>query len=193
MAGAKKEEAKDAGAGGDEAKQKKKKMFMFIGIGVLLVLVSVGATFFIVSKMMAGKTAEGGESKSSEAAEVHEAPPIYLPLKPNFTVNYDVAGRQRFLQADIALMYRDPAVAKLLEEHMPAIRNSLVMTLSNQTFDELQTSEGKEKLRAAALEVVQEIISKEAEAAAAHAKDKKDAHATDANVEQLLFTQFIMQ
>lgn len=191
MAGAKKEEAKNPGEG--DAKPKKNKMIMFIGAGVLLVLISVGATFFIVSKMMAGKNAEGGESKSSEAAKTVDAPPIYLPLKPNFTVNYDVNGRQRFLQAEIALMYRDAAVAKILEEHMPSIRNSLVMILSNQNFDELQTSEGKEKLRTAALEAVQEIVTTEVEAAASHAKDKKEAHPTDANVEQLLFTQFVMQ
>ena len=182
-----------------EAKQKKKKLFMFIGIAVLLVLVSVGATFFIVSKMMGSKHAseEEASSESSEAAEVL-APAIYYPLKPTFTVNYDVNGRQRFLQAEITLMYRDAEVLKTLELHMPAVRNGLVMLLSSQVFDELQTLEGKEKLRAAALKTVQDIISKEEVAAAGKSKesdekDKAKDKKLPANIEQVLFTQFVMQ
>lgn len=186
-----------------EAKQKKKKLLMFIGLGVLLVVVSVGITFFVVSKMMGSKHKgdEEGGSESSEAAVV-VAPAIYFPLKPSFTVNFDVNGRQRFLQTEITLMYRDPEVMKTLELHMPAVRNGLVMLLSRQVFDELQTVEGKEKLRADALKTVQDIISKEELAGAEKAKEdeeKKDEKESSseakapANVEQVLFTQFVMQ
>ena len=179
----------------DESKQKKKKLFMFIGLGVLLVAISVGATFFVVSKMMGGKNS-GGEDEaaaSSEAVEEVAKPAIYFPLK-TFTVNYDVNGRQRFLQAELTLMYRDEAVLKTLELHMPALRNSLVMLLSRQVFDELQTAEGKEKLRTDALAEIQGIIAKET-AAAAEKSDEKDAKEkpSSANVEQVLFTQFVMQ
>lgn len=195
-----------------EAKKKKKKLFMFIGLAILLVLISVGATFFIVSKMMA-KNSDSEESESSEVVEeVVAAPAIYYPLKPNFTVNYDVNGRQRFLQAELTLMYRDPAVLKTLELHMPAVRNGLVMLLSSQVFEELQTVEGKEKLRAAALTTIQELINKEAAAAAEKSKEKdgesedeeeekkgkskskdKKAKPPEPNIEQVLFTQFVMQ
>lgn len=187
-----------------EAKAKKKKLIMFIGVAVLLVLVSVGATFFIVSKMMAPKHA-AEEEESSESSESAEAvtPAIYYQLKPNFTVNFDVNGRQRFLQTEITLMYRDPKILKTLELHMPAVRNGLVMLLSSQVFDELQTAEGKEKLRAAALQIVQDTISKEESASAEHAEESdKDAEKdhgkakekkSPPNIEQVLFTQFVMQ
>jgi len=187
----------DAGANA-EAKQKKKKLFMFIGIGLLLVLVSVGSTFFIVSKMMGSKNADGeSDSESSETAEV-AAPAIYYPLKPNFTVNFDVNGRQRFLQTEITFMYRNPDLLKTLELHMPAVRNGLVMLLSSQVFDELQTTEGKEKLRAAALQTVQDIISKEEAASSEKSKESDDKEKSagkksSPNIEQVLFTQFVMQ
>ncbi len=187
------EQAADAGA--DEAKKKKKKLFMFIGLGVLLVAISVGATFFVVSSMMGGKKSEGegGSAESSEAAEVVAKPAIYFPLK-TFTVNYDVNGRQRFLQAELTLMYRDEAVLKTLELHMPAVRNSLVMLLSRQVFDELQTAEGKEKLRTEALAEIQSIIANETAAAAAKSEEKDAKEKpSSANVEQVLFTQFVMQ
>jgi flagellar FliL protein len=191
-----------------EAKKKKKKLFMFIGLAILLVLISVGATFFIVSKMMGSKHADEGDEASSESSETVESavtPAIYYPLKPNFTVNYDVNGRQRFLQAELTLMYRDPEVVKTLELHMPAVRNGLVLLLSNQVFEELQTAEGKEKLRAAALQTVQDIIAKEEAASAEKGKEKDEEKSKEKskekvkdkkpqpNIEQVLFTQFVMQ
>lgn len=182
----------------DEAKQKKKKLFMFIGLGVLLVAISVGATFFVVSKMMGGEKSSDDADAPSETVEEVAKPAIYFPLK-TFTVNYDVNGRQRFLQAELTLMYRDEAVLKTLELHMPALRNSLVMLLSRQVFDELQTLEGKEKLRTEALTEIQNIIAKEAAAAAEKSdheeeKDKKGkAKLPEPNVEQVLFTQFVVQ
>ncbi len=202
MAAGKKDEkpskdAQPADGAVDESKQKKKKLFMFIGLAVLLVVISVGATFFVVSKMMGGKK-PGGEdgasaSESSESAEVAAKPAIYFPLK-TFTVNYDVNGRQRFLQAELTLMYRDETVLKTLELHMPALRNSLVMLLSRQVFDELQTAEGKEKLRTDALAEIQGIIAKETAAAAAKSEEKDAKEKpSNANVEQVLFTQFVMQ
>jgi len=208
MAAGKKEDKDDkADQAGDEAaaeaKKKKKKLFMFIGLALLLVLISVGATFFIVSKMMGSKHGDDESAESSEAAETVAAPAIYYPLKPNFTVNYDVNGRQRFLQAELTLMYRDESVVKTLELHMPAVRNGLVMLLSSQVFEELQTAEGKEKLRAAALQTVQDIIAKEEAAGAEKEKgkekdEKKDKEKTkdkkpQPNIEQVLFTQFVMQ
>jgi flagellar FliL protein len=178
--------------GAAEAKQKKKKLLMVIGLAILLVVISVGATFFVVSKMMGGKNSSGdNEASSSEAANEIAKPAIYFPLK-TFTVNYDVNGRQRFLQAELTLMYRDEAVLKTLELHMPAVRNSLVMLLSRQVFDELQTADGKEKLRTEALAEIQGIIAKENAAGAAKAKGAKEKPSR-ANVEQVLFTQFVMQ
>lgn len=209
------EDSAEESAVPDAAKQKKKKLFMFIGIAVLLILISVGATFFIVSKMLHKQ--DGDEEEVAEVVEEKILPAIYYPLKPNFTVNYDVNGRQRFLQTELTLMYRDEAVVKILETHMPEVRNGLVMLLSNQTFDELQTAEGKEKLRAQALKTVQDIIIKESTAnekgkekdsEKAKEKDqdkKKDKDTTKKkdkpkeepkpvpNIEQVLFTQFVMQ
>ena len=191
-AGKKDEKADNKDAAGVDAKQKKKKLFMFIGLGILLVLISVGATFFVVSKMIHKGGSEGDAEEHTEE-KATATPAIYLALKPNFTVNFDVNGRQRFLQTELTLMYRDPNLQKLLEEHMPAVRNGLVMLLSRQVFDELQTAEGKEKLRAEALKVVQGIITKESEAASEKEEKKKDDAKLKGTVENVLFTQFVMQ
>lgn len=205
MAAGKKEEVDDeeVAAAAAAAKQKKKKLFLFIGIGVLLVFFSIGGTVLalkLLGPKHPGSEAQASDSESSEAEEVSESdePPLpasYYPLKPNFTVNYDVNGRQRFLQAELTLMYRDEAILKTLELHMPAVRNGLVLLLSSQTFDELQTPEGKEKLRAAALKTVQDILEKERAAAAEKDKDKEKPKSKKPapTIEQVLFTNFVMQ
>jgi len=167
-------------------KSDKKKLFLIIGVAVVLILISVGGT-------LAALKFWRGDDNPDEAVQpvgpVALAPAIYLQLNPNFTINFNVNGRQRFLQAEITLMYRDPVLEPLLKLHMPAIRNSLVMLLSSKNFDELQTPEGKEALRTEALSAVQGIVDREQQAQAS----ASSSTAATSKVEQVLFTTFVMQ
>jgi len=186
-----------------EGSKKKKKLFLIIGLAVGLVVLSVGGTVLAL-KLLSPHPAH------EEDAEVVEevkplAPAIYQTMKPNFTINFNVNGRQRYLQAEVTLMYRDAAIDPLLKLHMPAIRNGLVMLFSSKNFDDLQTQEGKETLRTESLTIVKNILVKEQEALAAAEKAKKgdDDDEKDSkeakkepeypNVEQVLFTNFVMQ
>lgn len=111
-------------------------------------------------------------------AEPVKQPAIYFPLKPALIVNFQARGRQRFLQAEITLMVRDNAVIQAVEMHMPMIRNSLVMQLGGQDYETLQTAEGKEALRQDALVTLQGLL---------------EAEIGQPGVEQVLFTNFVMQ
>lgn len=178
--------ANDAGANADATK-KKKKLLLMIGVAVALVTLSVGGTV-IALKMLSPPAAETPASDAAPAPTL--APAIYFEMTPNFTINFTVNGRQRYLQAAITLLYRDPALESLLTLHMPAIRNGLVMLLSSKNFDELQTPEGKEQLKADSLVVIQTLLKKEQDALAASDPEKEVPLAT---VEQVLFTNFVMQ
>jgi flagellar FliL protein len=182
-----KNDAGNADANAD-AKKNKKKLFLIIGLAVLLIAVSVGGTV-IALKVLSPKP-PAGETADAEPEESALAPAIYLEMTPNFTINFNVNGRQRYLQAAITLMYRDPLLGDLLKLHMPAIRNGLVMLLSAKNFDELQTNEGKEALRAEALEIIRSQLQKEQDALVANGKGDD---ISPANVEQVLFTNFVMQ
>ena len=177
----------DADANAD-AKKKKKKLFLIIGLAVLLIVISIGGTV-VALKVLAPPPPAGAAAEAERAASTL-LPAIYYEMTPNFTINFNVNGRQRYLQAAITLMYRDPLLEELLKLHMPAIRNGLVMLLSAKNFDELQTSEGKEALRAEALEIIRGQLQKEQEALVARG-DSEEVSA--ANVEQVLFTNFVMQ
>lgn len=181
---------KDAGnADADAGSKKKKKLFLMIGLAVALIAISVGGTV-VALKILSPAPPAGEAAAAEEHVESTLAPAIYYEMTPNFTINFNVNGRQRYLQAAMTLLYRDPLLEELLKLHMPAIRNGLVMLLSSKNFEELQTSEGKEILREEALEIIRSQLEKEQEALVARGESET---VSTANVEQVLFTNFVMQ
>jgi flagellar FliL protein len=180
--------APKAKAGGAESGSKKK-LFLMIGVAVALIIISIGGTV-VALKILSPAPPAGEAVAAAEHAPSTLAPAIYYAMTPNFTINFNVNGRQRYLQAAITLLYRDPLLEELLTLHMPAIRNGLVMLLSGKNFDELQTSEGKEILREEALEIIRSQLQKEKAALVASGKGEG---VSAANVEQVLFTNFVMQ
>ena len=182
--------ADDSEAGeGEESKGGKSKMLLFIILAIVLVAVSVGGTLFAVKMMTPepepaveldedGNPIEPEEMAEEEEAEPTQSPAIYLPLKPPLIVNYEARGRQRFLQAEITIMAREDDVIETVELHMPMIRNSLIMLFSGQVYAELQTEEGRELLRQAALKELQMIMENEL---------------GKPGIEKVLFTNLVMQ
>lgn len=178
---AKKEEAKApaADADGKPAGKSKLKLIILIVVGLLLAIgLSVGATLFFL------KGDKQEEAKSEEHAATEDAgkpvkkQAIYEVLAPAFVVNYNFKGRQRYMQVSVALMGRDKAELDALHEHMPVLRNNLVMLFSGQDFEALSTPVGKEMLRQQTTASVQALAQKETGKMA---------------VEQVLFTNIVLQ
>lgn len=189
MAAAPKAKNDSGNAEANTGNQKKKKLFLIIGLAVALVAVSIGGT--VVALKMLSPAPVATDGKVEEEKESALAPAIYFDLAPNFTINFNVNGRQRYLQAAITLLYRDPVLEELLKLHMPAIRNGLVMLLSGKNFEELQTNEGKEILKTEALDIINNQLKKEQEVLAEKSED--DEKPKVSTVEQVLFTNFVMQ
>ncbi|WP_250657666.1 flagellar basal body-associated FliL family protein [Alkalimarinus coralli] len=152
-----------------------KKLIIIVAIVVILSIgLSIGATLFFLK-------GDGGESEAGEeqaAVEEVKKPAVYLDIKPPFVVTYDVAGRQRYMQVFVSVQSRDQASLDTMELHMPLIRNKLIMLFSGQDFEKLQTAEGKTALRDASLSLINEMLEKEA---------------SGSSIEQVLFTNFVMQ
>ncbi|MDO3382587.1 flagellar basal body-associated FliL family protein [Gilvimarinus algae] len=158
-----------------------KKKWIIIGVvALLLIVVSVVGTLFLLGTFDESEpAAEGEEVAAAEEAEVPAIQPaIYYPLKPEFVTNYEVRGRQRYMQVEMSFMLRDNDVVAAIELHMPAIRNALVMLMRGQSYEELQTAEGKELLRQQALLKVQEVLQQEI---------------GKPGIEQVLFTNLVLQ
>lgn len=159
----------------EAAEKPKSKMLLIIIIALVVVLVGGGAAAFF---MLSGGDKDKKEGEAEASEEAAHAPAIYFDMKPPFIVNFQVNGRQRYVQVSLSVMTRKQAVVDLIQKHMPLIRNNLVMMLSSQDFEVLRTPEGKESLRQATLEDIQKIVTEET---------------GEPGVEQVLFTNFVMQ
>ena len=135
------------------------KIIVLALVGILVVVGStVGAMFFMLKSM--GVFDKGGGESHHEAKAEPPAPAIYHTLEP-IVVNINDNGRIRFLQAKMDVMARSQEVIDAVTQHMPRIRNELVLLLSSQTVESVSTPEGKEALRKAALERIQAVLEKE--------------------------------
>lgn len=182
---AKKEEPAKLAEGEEKPASKSKlKLIIIIVVGLLLAIgLSVGGTLFFLGKDDKPKAdkegeevvaEEGAEDKAAKAKQLA----LYEPMIPAFITNYNLNGKQRYMQVTVALMARDEKQLEALKVHMPMLRNQLVMLFSSQDFASLMTPVGKEMLRQQATAKVQELAKKET---------------GNLVVEQVLFTNFVLQ
>ncbi|MGI9293554.1 MAG: flagellar basal body-associated FliL family protein [Pseudomonadales bacterium] len=164
---------KDAATAEEDSENKKSKLPLIIGLVVLLLGGGSAGAYF----MGVFDSAEVAEEGTAEAEPV-KAVAMYANLKPDFILNFKVNGRGHFLKVAISLLTREQDVVDAVEQHMPLLRNELVMLFSAEEFDTLKTAEGKESLRGRALTAIQAIMEKEI---------------GKAGVEQVLFTDFVLQ
>lgn len=124
-----------------------------------------------------GKTPNAKGKKTSKKKEP-PAPAQYYAFDPPFVVNFADETQLRFLQVTMEVMTRDPLIVEVVKTHSPAIRNSILLLLSGQTYADLITREGKEKIRADSLAEIQKVLKEQT------GKD---------GVEAVYFTGFVMQ
>lgn len=187
-----KKPAPAAEAAAPPAGKSKKRLIIMIVLGVLLIALSVGGTIAAL-KFFGGKGGDEGKKDShSEEAKPDDSsalgavdekgkprPSIYLELKPEIVVSFDVGGRQRFLKATVNMMTFDPAIESAITLHQPMIANALVMLVSKKQFERLQSVEGKEELRTEAFNEINALLEKETK--------KKNG------ITQVLFSEFVLQ
>jgi len=161
--------------------------FLMLGVGaVLVVAVSVGTSVFLVKSMvLPAATAEADGGHGGEAGGGHGGeggkegqPAIYHAFDPPFVVNFQKPTGARYLQLSVEVVTHDPQVVEAIKQHTPLLRNNLLMLFSAQTYEELSTLEGKQRLREATLAEIQKVLQE---------KIGKPG------VEDVYFTSFVMQ
>ena len=107
----------------------------------------------------------GIETAETDADDGHGPAPAatsgdayYLPIDPPFIVNFTHLGALRYLQISIEVMYPEEDIIDRVVEHMPAIRNALILLLSDQPYEKLSTLQGKEELRSEMVAAVNQIV-----------------------------------
>ena len=126
------------------------------------------------------KAKKGKKDKKDKKKEGEgKLPAQFVGLDPPFVVNFEPGSTARFLQITAQVMTRDPHMKEFLEANNPIIRNDLLLLFGNKQVEEVATQEGKETLRAAALEAVRKIVEAE--------------EGDPEEVEAVYFTSFVMQ
>ena len=155
-------------------KPRKKGKLLWIIIAVVLIGGGAGAWFAFKP---AAQPANARADQPKPAAP--KASANYYKYDPPFVVNFGGEGSARFLQVTVEAMTRDAAVMDQLKDDEPAVRNDLVLLFSNQDNATLMTVEGKEKLRAAALDTIRKVLDAEGGSGKA--------------IEAVYFTSFVIQ
>jgi flagellar FliL protein len=157
----------------DAPRKKGKGKLLFIVVALLLVGAGVGGWLAFKPKGDAATAAAGDRPAAPHSAA------LYYKYDPAFVVNFGGEGSARYLQVMVEAMTRDAAMLELLKNNEPAVRNDLVLLFSSQDNATLLSADGKEKLRAAALEAVRKVIG-------AEGGDGK-------LIESVYFTSFVIQ
>ena len=163
----------------DETKAAPKRSGLKIALIIIIPLVLIIST--LAGLYVGGVIGGGGSKHEGEQGESENevvAPAIYVALDPAFVVNFADGGKARFLQVTVEVMTRHKEVEEQVKNHMPVIRNNLVLLFSSQSYDTVSTLEGKEALREEALGVIQKIMEEET---------------GDPGIEAVYFTSFVMQ
>ena len=151
-----------------------KRKWIFLLLVVLLLAGGGAAAWFFLAADNAA-TEEGDDAAAMVEPEP-DVDPIYLAMD-RFTVNFDYQGRIRYVQADMQLMARSEEIIEQAEKNMPAVRNRLIMLLSDQDFEALRQVEGKEALRADVRDAVNAVLQASG----------------DDTIEDVFFTSFVLQ
>lgn len=117
-------------------------------------------------------------AEGEHAAPAHTGKIEYIALTPNFVVNLNDEEAMRYLQLEIELGASDSSAADAIKLNMPLIRNNLLMIMGQKKYHDLDTREGKERLRAELLEEVQKILTEQT---------------GKPGVDAVYFTSFVMQ
>ncbi len=104
----------------------------------------------------------------------------YVRLTKGMVVNYGEPSLDRLKYLKIAVDVRVPNAenAELVEHHLPALLDSLVLVFAGSEEETVRTGMGKEEIRQLALEKVQSVMK---------------AEEGDSIVEDLLFSTFVVQ
>jgi flagellar FliL protein len=151
----------------------KKSIIIIAGVSLIVLAIIGGGFFMLWQKLSAMDNLKaGGAAKSPEKVEQAGMGPVF-PLD-SFIVNLSDQGGKRYLRITMGLELGDTKFAEELTKRLPQIRDSILMTLPSRKVEELQTTEGKNLLRADIISKLNELLGKEI-------------------VKKIYFTEFVIQ
>ncbi len=150
-----------------------KKLMMVVLIAVIFGVVAGGTVILFYPD----DESDGELTEENEVAVVSDKA-IYYTMRKPFIVNSTKGNRSRYLQVDLVVMARNNATIESLMLHTPSIRGQIINLLVDEDFLVLGTHQGKEELREALKQLINDTLRKES---------------AEGAVESVLFSNFVMQ
>ncbi len=125
----------------------RKMLIVVIGV-VVLIMGTIGAGFFVMWTKVNSINTLAAAAESGEPVE--EAPvPKIGPIHDlaTFIVNLADEGGIRYLRTTMKLELADDQSVSFVQERLPMIRDSILMTLPTKKYEDISTAEGKTALR----------------------------------------------
>jgi flagellar FliL protein len=160
----------------DEPEQNKKKKLIIIGAVVLfLLLIGLGTGLFFFGKKAAAPETPTDPGQQVPVPELNKSPAVGPMVNiDEFIVNIISAENNHYVKASLTLELTNIPVKDEVTLRMPQIRDSILLLVSNKTYEELQDLQGKKQLKA-------EITS------------KLNAILQSGSVTSIYFTDFVVQ
>jgi flagellar FliL protein len=169
---------RDAAEEAPPAKGGGKTIIIAAAVAALMLGLGVGVGFF-VGDMMSDKEEVAAEegAEAEEPEEVAEDRHNVYGSVGKLLANIDDDGAVRYIQAEVDIVSYEKDVIDEAQHDMPAIRNRLLVLFSSQQYDEVKTIEGREFLRQASIDAVNEVLGT----------------TRDNGIHDVFFTAFIIQ
>ena len=132
-----------------------------IMVAVILALAALGAGgFFLYSQMQPAEAAEEGEADGEESNEITETN-IYFNGFQTGIVNLEVSGDYPFmyLKYNFDVEVENHAVISELAVKMPRLTSRIAGTMSNRNWNDISTTQGRDRLARDCLRVINEELT----------------------------------
>jgi flagellar basal body-associated protein FliL len=120
-----------------------------IVLPVIAIAAGAGGYFFLIERSNPG----------NEKTPINELPlPSYVTIKPFVVTMTNTAGTPHFVQLGADLNLSDPAAGNMVTAVLPEVQDAFRQTLLRFQVDEIVTAAGVDKMRAALLASVNQVL-----------------------------------
>ena len=150
----------------------KRVLIVIIAVAVLFMGMVGGGFFILWNKISQIPQTPAAAEEVPVAEEENVMGPLYS--LDTMIVNLADHGGKRYLRVTMALELSDPEAVTAIENHLPQVRDAILMILPTKTYDDISTTDGKIALRNEIMAKINQMMTK-------------------GKVNNIYFTEFVIQ